>query len=1097
MLNKTSKDLIKQVISLYKKPRIDKEILDMGINHLKRICDNHSENENEKVYVLDVPDSELEYNDIKIALDDVIELEVGEDLGMVAHLLPHHWARNNPFELKTSNCNVVDIEGYILTAKSVGSAIITATTLNGKYSDSITVNVVEPYMFTATEEETYYMESGSFGLINHLDEHDPYDQDIAFTNSNAIKSAILFAKENGYNKLVFPKDEIYYYDPSEKIYLKNDLIIDLNGSTWQIYPNYFYNCTGISFAENYKMVNVSPRRWKNYTTSIGHVAYKDTYWQNENGSWVWSYIESNSNHLYELNYNTGGEDGIIELNDYIYNLKQGVTYKGSLFFIKQRVSDYQDSNYTSNNILIDLLCYKENDIIDSINIGKLSWNKNIRQGTININFTLNNDYDKFLIRVSGLSDPNYPLNVAIGDIKLYELKEISEFSRNMIIENGNILGDKSLADSEGNELKTKLFNKLYGKDWRHIGSTEGSMNLEISEGDHSGCRNMTIGNTCGFNIGIGGGKILTSYYKNAKTDYEYGSFDNLGNKIDNDRYVRSITPYAVNITKSPYFIVTDPTFQTTYYFGYRTRIIDLYFYDKDMNFINFLRGKFRHGVIKAPEGTCYINIGAPLVPGESFVPNGHSDFGNCIFSIKFLHPINKCFFSKCNIINNYSCGMAHSGMGVLVENCYFNKNIGRMPWADVDSEDGWMRMQNNTFRNNSFNSYYGFIMCSGTNYVVKNNEFNCPVKLWGDTQYYKVFGNTFKNNGAIGVSGLGTSADLYVANNIFEDIPVNTDCNKNNVKAYFNNNTFNGGYLRLASHVISTNDKLNSKISIDVTNHSLINNHNEDYFKNITKLDFSAGGEYSYSNFGDVEIGLKSNKDFIFNNCKFNSMPGAFTGFSDIGNGIFNNCTLINPKTVDTFKYNNCKLITQPIDSYIINGILRDNLIFTQKNANGSYNILNTNRFLKGTDSWSICTLFKKINNYYCRIIESNKLSLGVGHGGTSVDVRIFRTNDNDATSINHQWSTNINSSIVGDNDYYIVIVTYDSELGEYSIYVNNTKCYTYTLPSGYKQAKTGTIRTWGQGNFLYYYIYDKKITEEEIALNTEILKNWYLNNNL
>ena len=85
--------------------------------------------------------------------DDVIEMEVGDDLGMVAHLLPHEWSRTNPFKLTTSNKDIVDVDGYILTAKKVGSATITATTLNGLYSDSITVNVTEPYEFIPTENE--------------------------------------------------------------------------------------------------------------------------------------------------------------------------------------------------------------------------------------------------------------------------------------------------------------------------------------------------------------------------------------------------------------------------------------------------------------------------------------------------------------------------------------------------------------------------------------------------------------------------------------------------------------------------------------------------------------------------------------------------------------------------------------------------------------------------------------------------------------------------------------------------------------------------------------------------------------------------------
>ena len=132
-------------------------------------------------------------------------------------------------------------------------------------------------------------------------------------------------------------------------------------------------------------------------------------------------------------------------------------------------------------------------------------------------------------------------------------------------------------------------------------------------------------------------------------------FDDNGNKIDKESYARSSTMYKVDITKTPYFIITDPTFIVTYYFGFRSRILDVYYYDKDMNFIKCVKGKFRHGLLKAPEGTEYINLAIPLVTDESLPTRGHGDFGNCILSIKTIYPTEKCFFKKCEIKNNYSC----------------------------------------------------------------------------------------------------------------------------------------------------------------------------------------------------------------------------------------------------------------------------------------------------------------------------------------------------------------------------------------------------------------------------------------------------------
>ena len=96
-------------------------------NKLIPILYNKQNNNNNNSFSLDVPDSSDYFDDIKISLDDVIEMEVGDDLGIVAHLLPHSWVRTNPFKISTSNEDVVSVDGMILTAKKEGTAKITAT----------------------------------------------------------------------------------------------------------------------------------------------------------------------------------------------------------------------------------------------------------------------------------------------------------------------------------------------------------------------------------------------------------------------------------------------------------------------------------------------------------------------------------------------------------------------------------------------------------------------------------------------------------------------------------------------------------------------------------------------------------------------------------------------------------------------------------------------------------------------------------------------------------------------------------------------------------------------------------------------------------
>ena len=171
-------------------------------------------------------------------------------------------------------------------------------------------------------------------------------------------------------------------------------------------------------------------------------------------------------------------------------------------------------------------------------------------------------------------------------------------------------------------------------------------------------------------------------------------------------------------------MITDATFVNEFYYGYRSRLINVYCYDENKNLLESKMFKLRHGMLKAPEGTKYLKLCVPIMTqlGEELINKGNSDFNNCIFAIKFMNEAKNIKFENCNISNNYSCGMALSGYNITIDGCTFNNNIGRMPWCDIDCEDGWVRMQNITFRNNKFQSHYGLIMCAGQNFVFKNND---------------------------------------------------------------------------------------------------------------------------------------------------------------------------------------------------------------------------------------------------------------------------------------------------------------------------------------------------------------------------------------
>lgn len=74
---------------------------------------------NFKIYDIDIPNSKSNYEGIKIGLDNNIIMEIGDDLGMIAHLIPHDYRISNPYYLLTSDSNIIDVNGMMLIYKKV------------------------------------------------------------------------------------------------------------------------------------------------------------------------------------------------------------------------------------------------------------------------------------------------------------------------------------------------------------------------------------------------------------------------------------------------------------------------------------------------------------------------------------------------------------------------------------------------------------------------------------------------------------------------------------------------------------------------------------------------------------------------------------------------------------------------------------------------------------------------------------------------------------------------------------------------------------------------------------------------------------------
>ena len=206
-------------------------------------------------------------------------------------------------------------------------------------------------------------------------------------------------------------------------------------------------------------------------------------------------------------------------------------------------------------------------------------------------------------------------------------------------------------------------------------------------------------------------------------------------------------------------------------------------------------------------------------------------------------------------------------------------------------------------------------------------------------------------------------SDMYISNNIFDNVPVNSDTkHKADYKVYYYNNIFKSCYLGL-NYSLGVNNKLIGDIELkSYDSVKFINNKSKEYFKEITSIGFNITAACENVDFNITKVRIKSNATVTFNNCEFKALPTAYSG-ANLGKAIFNNCTIYNSKISNSFTYNDCNLIDGVIDEYVIEGITKEGLVFSQKEANGIYNGLQDTNLTKGNGSWSIVLLNTKINN--------------------------------------------------------------------------------------------------------------------------------------
>ena len=1063
-----------------------------------------------KTYTPKLEDSADEYTDINLACDDNITLEIGDDLGICANLIPHHWNRTNPFSITTSDKRIVDVDGMVVTALKEGTVTLTATSLNGLYTDTATIKVVAKKEYSVDDTNLIYnLEPNRFGLVENS-----YEFNIANRNTQGLKSLIVWAKKKNYEKIIFPKDKIYYVNPNDTIYMKSNLIIDLNGSSIIAMPTLAGTYTLLSLSDSNKLYpNVGTYGWKGLTAT-GYTSYITDYSKNENNVMTYWRNYLVNDYYYPADCSNGGEVGSFEIENRIkvsdditiddyYQIQdkvyKNVDYTCYFEFVKYRTYDHKDDEYTANTITLTMDMYKNNELVNSKIAKTYNWTKTVNGSGWNRTFNLRieEDIDEISFRIDGLSDPNYPVNVFLQNIKIYRnVDSVNKVNENIKIINGSILGDRYINNENGEEIKELIFKEYNGgSSWKNLQKTEGTTTIAFDKGKNCELNNLTIGNSPGFNLCIGLGEVENSYYEPAR-NWTIGNLNPLNGEDDDSTtlYIRS--PYIkVNINNTRKFIVTDPTFVTSYYYGQQTRIIDVYYYDENKNLIKSLLGRFRHATLEAPEGTAYIRMCAPLLEGEEFNTTGNTDFSGCVFAIKFIYPTESCAVRNCTITNNYSCGMAISAYGFVVENNYFNNNIGRMPWCDVDSEDGWQRMQNVTFRGNSFNSYYGFIMCSGNNYVIKNNTFKCPVVEYADCQRFKWIKNTFITSGYSGGSTFGTSSDQYITKNIFKDnFPITPTLNNSSsyYRTILSRNILNsriGG----ADSTVFDNNIINKNISILKNVSGILDNISYDKSLLINKIDIEIT-DFVINNSvisKNNELYLGYGKSAILNNCNF---EGKFTFGDAKGKLTFNKCEIINKRIHPQIEYNNCNEISGIIDEFCVDNLIKDGLFFTAKDVlSGTvFDALNVDSIMKGTSDYHITMLADRTTGgNYTSVINgiyngTTYFSLGSSATKNAVTANVRLLKLSDSTTSNSMWSQVTSKNVVGTDLKHLVDIDYIAAEKKYRLYINNYLIYTKTISGDYVQHPVDKIELYCNGNngFNYVYVYNPSLTDEEMTSN-------------
>ncbi len=673
--------------------------------------------------------------------NDIREMVVGDDLGIVAYCLPYRVFESNPYTLETSDASILRVShANIVTAVGAGTVTLTARSPNG-CTDSITFEVKPiPAESVLPPEATYHVELKKFGI--RLKRVDPEQ---ARRNSIGVNNALLYAQRWGYRNVLFPKG-LYLLDPAESISMRSNLRIDLNGSTWQIMPNPYPRYALIRFKELngpnlFRAYDIASKTVTRAALSSRPIS---TFTVNEGAMSVLS-----------LPIPVGPAPERDARDQSVRTLEKAATcFVSSPLGVNKTVMDPKSPS--SMEVRLQLNYYTNSTLVAAKDLGAV-WLRETtgklwcdRASTCQLRPEA--DYDSIKVELR-FSLKNCQAEIFMD--RPVVSRQINAVLENCKLCNGTILGERDFKES------------LYPK-WKEDGATEGGVAISFEEGLNNGIESLTVRKSIGFNMGSGpgtraSGAVGVGAIPLKFSDLEWGDLDEQGNSRESSTVQRTKSLLNLSALKDSFELGLPLG-----YMGYnilRARVYDIYFYDADKRFLERRRGRLSYRKYMKPEKATWARL---VLHWDTPITAGHPDFSGTIgFLTEFKPPIRN-YIRNCVIEDNYSCGFAAcGGINWRIEGNIFRRNGGRMPGCDIDWEDGWEYSQDDVIRNNVFESPSGVIVCAGVNHVFKNNTHRGNMTAYGRSQAMKYEGNTFGGEGKTVTTSFGTQTDTYICGNRF------------------------------------------------------------------------------------------------------------------------------------------------------------------------------------------------------------------------------------------------------------------------------------------------------------------------------------------